>query len=1121
MSKPKSPIEAIKKGLLGALIILLKSVKWMLILVIVGCFLVGGASAGYVASLVKDEPIRDKDTIIAKINENSESSFAYFSDGTQIGQIRSSIDQQMAENNEVPQSLKDAVIAVEDADFKEHYGIDVSGFLRAVKQKVLNEADQTGGSTITQQLVKNTFFTLKPTMDRKARELFLALRVERYLSKDEILLAYLNKSPFGNGANGYNVYGIKAAAKGIFGVHELNELNIAQSAYLAGLPQAPGQYSTFDGYGEFNPSGFRNALERQRHVLERMLTTGKITQAEYEEALNFDLRGSLAEEKQRAYSEYPFLMIEIERRASERLALKENPQLSKTDLYKEEHAELLKDSKNKLATGGYHVYTTIDKDLYDEFTAVAHNEDYFLPYDEERGHEQIGAVLLDNDSSAILAMIEGRDYYIEQLNHATQMERQPGSTMKPIAAFLPALEAGYIQPASIIDDSPILLEDGSQKHPHIPHNWDMRFHGLMTARYALDRSYNVPALRLFNEVVGIENAWDFARKLGITTLTESDARARTGVIGGLSKGTRVDELTNAYASIANKGKYNETYMIFKIVDSNDKPVFMHDPVPTPVFSEETAYLMTDMLRTVISTTWGTGASIKSTFEHYGEIPVVGKTGSTQNDRDAWFVGYSPDVTIGVWAGHDNNKPLITRSSLPQGPSTQRAKNIWSILMNTTVEIRPDLFETEAFERPENITEMTVSSVSGKLPSDLVRETGRLNTDIFNTAWVPTEEDDVLVEMEVIRHNGRNYVPQPGTPSHLVRKEILIKRQIPIYDILDQIEEILEDTPPSERATIGGRPMTLQDYYPQDLEETAPEEVDPRSYDQDEADLPTLRPPGNVQIEKLDGRNVITFSKSSNPNVAVYRFYRSYAGRDFVERPDQRVYADEEPRINDWVTDQYDYAYYVTAVDILGRESAPSARVYDIKTDNPPEQWESGSSGDGNNDDGPGNGDNSDQNNDSNSDDNNSDDNDNGNNGGDGQNPDNGNNNGGNGDSGNDDDGDTDPVTATAPGVPQQVSVRTEDNGISVVVNWAANPASDEVQNYIIYYSGSQSGSYKQIATTASTSYKYIAIPPEGWYRVAAANAAGQSQPSPAVQLTASASSSEDAGENNGSAQSSE
>lgn len=287
-------------------------------------------------------------------------------------------------------------------------------------------------------------------------------------------------------------------------------MNIAQSAYLAGLPQLPSSYSAYNGKGEFNPDAFDRAIKRQRLVLQRMLEENKITNEQYNEALAFDLQGSLAKTTKKAYETFPYLMLETERQAALVIVMLNNPEMTKEEAAK--NPQLIEEARQQLLTGGYRVYTTIDKKVYTSMHTVSENEANFSPFSETKGLEQVAAMMINNKTSEILGMIEGRDFYTEQMNYATQMVRQPGSTMKPIAAYLPAMELGLIQPASIIDDSPIILRDYSKGY-HIPVNSSGGYKGLVTARTALNESRNVPALKIFNQVLGIEKAWDFTKSL--------------------------------------------------------------------------------------------------------------------------------------------------------------------------------------------------------------------------------------------------------------------------------------------------------------------------------------------------------------------------------------------------------------------------------------------------------------------------------------------------------------------------------------------------------------------------------------------------------------------------------
>ncbi|MEI2398393.1 transglycosylase domain-containing protein [Paenibacillus phytohabitans] len=873
-------------------------VKWMFILGILGILFAGGAVAGYVTSIVKDDPVRTEELIQQEVSQNAITGFAYFSDGQPIGQLRTEEDRRLIEFNDIPQLVIDAVLAIEDNNFYNHKGVDFNGTLRAVKQRLLNESVQTGGSTLTQQLARRVFLNLDRTEDRKVKEILLSLRLERFLSKQEILTAYLNKVPFGNGSNGYNVFGIKAAAKGIFGLDDLEKLNVAQAAYLAGLPQLPSKYSAFNGVGEFNETAFGRAMDRQRLVLRRMLEENKITTSQYDEALLFDIKGSLAPHTKKAYATFPYLMLETERKAAEiMLTLNEDNTGAASDsaaATTTDNTLLLEEARQQLMTGGYRVYTTIDKKVYSAMHSISEDSDNFTKDSKARGKEQTAGIMINNKTGAILGMIEGRDFNIEQMNYATQMVRQPGSTMKPIAAYLPALDAGLIQPAGILDDAPIVMKDGG-KGFHIPKNANNRYQGLVTARYALNKSLNLPALKLFNDKVGIENAWTFSKKLGITTIQDDDYNAQTGVIGGLRYGVSVEELTNAYSSIGNQGAFNDAYMIEKIVDSQGKIIYQHKVNPEQVFSEQTAYLMTDMLRTVI--TDGTASTVKSKYEHFKEVPIVGKTGSTQNYGDVWFMGYTPDVTLGMWVGYKEQINTL------QGDTQKRqAQTLWTKVMNTVINKRPELFVTKEFPKPEGIVKATVSAYSGKKPSEL---TDKFTTDLFNAKFVPTESDDGISRAKYITYNGVNYLPLEGTPEDFLKEKIVVKREKPIQSL---VKELLAAFPAMKEHE------SLSYYMPEDAKTDFPTEVDPRV---DDGNAPSA--PGEVMVSYSTGKAVVTFTPSGSSDVAGYRLYRSLNGGSFQKQA--VLSAGESTVFKPGTPASANAIFYVAAVDVAGHETA--------------------------------------------------------------------------------------------------------------------------------------------------------------------------------------------------------
>lgn len=1001
-------------------------VKWAFILGIMGVLFVGGALTGYIASIVKDEPVRSRAKIEQAIGENALTGFAYFADGSAIGQLRTEEDRRIVEFEDIPQKVLDAVISIEDDSFYEHKGVDITGTLRAVKERVLNEPVQTGGSTLTQQLARRVFLNLDKTEDRKVKEMLLSLRLERFLTKDEIITAYLNKVPFGNGSSGYNVYGIKAAAKGIFNINDLNELNIAQAAYLAGLPQLPSSYSAFNGKGDFNEKNFNNALERQERVLRRMLALGKLTQSEYDEALAFDIKSSLAPKVAKAYNTYPYLMLETERQAAKVLMEVLYPEASENG---ETTAGQLEQAQLQLRTGGYRIYTTINKTVYKTMRSIAEDDSNFSAYDESKGLEQTASMMIDHKTGKILGMIEGRDFNVENMNYATQMVRQPGSAMKPIAAYLPALEEGLIQPASIIDDSPIILKDGS-KGFHIPKNSNGRYSGLVTARYALNQSLNVPALKLFNEEVGMEKAWNFAKSLGITTLTENDyTNATTGVLGGLTHGVTVEELTNAYGAVANNGVFNDAYMIEKIVDYKGNIVYSHQAEPKQVFSEQTAYLMTDMLRTAISD--GTGKVVRDNFNKYGDIAIAGKTGTTQNYGDVWFEGYTPDVTLGVWVGYKTQA-----NTLETKAQRERARKLWAKIMNEVSEQEPDLFTTKSFTKPDGITTKTVSAYSGKLPTSA---TDKFVTDLFNTKYVPTEYDDAVSKAKYITYNGVNYIPRDETPSDMLKEQTVIKRKRAISDLIKDLQAAFKKMSSHER---------LSYYLPRDADDGMPTEVDPRRDDGIAPDAP-----GNVRISVSNDNAVITFNPSTASDVVGYRLYRSMYGGPF-QNQGKVVLAGNSTTFTSYAGGGAQF--YIVAVDVAGKESAPSAVVGGTATtpSTPQEETPDGgiievpgevvdpdddSAGDTNTDQ---------------------------------------------------------PSTNAVPAAPSGVTATVTDQGIRV--SWAAQ---EGVTSFKVYYSETGQEPFKEVGTASYTSFKYNNTEATGAFRVTAVNAAGESTPSAAVTVS--------------------
>ncbi|WP_138493137.1 transglycosylase domain-containing protein [Paenibacillus pinistramenti] len=1024
-NSPEKQIPQPKRRRAGRII--LRILLGLFITGLAGVLFAIGTAFGYVSAIVKDDPVRSRADIEAQINYNDITTFAYFRDASAIGQLRSEEDRRPVEYKEIPSTVIDAVISIEDNNFYEHKGVDISGTLRAVKQRVLKEDVQTGGSTLTQQLARRVFLSLDRTEDRKFKEILLALRLERFLSKQEILTAYLNKVPYGNGSNGYNLYGIKAAAKGIFGIGDLTKLNIAECAYLAGLPQAPSSYSAFNGKGEFNETNFSRAVKRQHLVLQRMLEEGKINQTQYDEALQFDIKSALAPTTKKAYDTYPYLMLETERQGAQILAMLKDPSLDKEALTSKENAQLLEDARQQLLTGGYRIYTTIDKKVYSAMHKVSDNADNFSPESTTKGLEQVAGMMIDHKTGAILGMIEGRDFYTEQMNYATQMVRQPGSTMKPLAAYLPALEAGLIQPASVIDDSPIILKD-YQKGYHIPVNSSGGYKGLVTARTALNESRNIPALKLFNNMVGIDKAWAFVKNLGITTLEESDYQATTGVLGGLAHGVSVEELTNAYGAIADQGIYNDAYMIERIEDSKGNVVYQHKAEPRRVFSEQTAYLMTDMLRTVVSESGSTGHSVASDFKKYGQIPVVGKTGTTQDYADVWFEGYTPDVTLGIWVGYASPSNKLTDDG------KKRARKIWALVMNQVTDAKPELFKTSEFPKPDGIVKKTVSGYSGLLPTALTKQAGKTTTDIFNVKYVPTKPDDVLVRAKYITYNNVNYIPQDSTPADMLQEKVVVKRDPPIKELIQQLQNAF--------ANMTGEHKSLDYYIPKDAGEDAPYEADPRK---DDGKAPAA--PQGLTAGSVTSQAAISFNKNSESDLVGYRLYKSVNGGAFEYS--KSLLLGEKTQFTVSISSSASYAFYVTAVDVAGKESAPSPAVSVNDGFLPGLPGLPGDPGAIEGDAAA---------------------------------------------------GEADPAAAAAvPSSPGGLNGVITEAGIAI--SWNSSPGAENVTGYNVYFSDKQDGSYALIGSTVQPQFDYATSGGiSGYVRITAVNSIGESEPSGAIHI---------------------
>jgi penicillin-binding protein 2A len=515
--------------------------------------------------------------------------------------------------SQFPKTMVDAIISVEDSRFYEHQGVDIKGMGRALYMDLRHRSVVQGGSTITQQLAKVMLFSPEQTIERKINEAVAAMKIEKTYSKAQILEMYLNYIYYGEGANG-----LQRAAQIYFG-KDASELGLAESAMLAGLPKAPSNYSPVD-----NPE---RAKVRRNLVLSLMAEQGRISPSQRDKA-----------------------MAEPIRVAEKSVLAETNKYASYVDHVLHEATEKFGLTEQEVLTSGLKIYTNLDPRVQEAAEAVYGNPQMFP---ENKGGLQSAIVVLDAKTGGIRGLVGGlgENRTFRGFNYATQLKRQPGSALKPIIAYAPALMMGY-KPGDMIDDAE------TDFNGYKPNNYGDKFHGWVTMEEALAQSYNVPAVAMLKEV-GIGQGMDFAKKAGIP-LTPED-RTFGIALGGMQEGTSPLTMAQAYTMFANGGIRSDAYAISKIADRNGKVIKEIGPVGHKLLEPSVAYTMTTMLQKVVSQGTGTSARMNG--------PVAGKTGTTQlpdvaefkdkrgnqidGSKDAWFVGYTPELVAAVWLGYPN------------------------------------------------------------------------------------------------------------------------------------------------------------------------------------------------------------------------------------------------------------------------------------------------------------------------------------------------------------------------------------------------------------------------------------------------------------------------------------
>ncbi len=667
--------------------------KYFIIGVIIGIVMLVGAGLGFLTASINTMP-----GLKGEMRPPA-SSQIFDAHGNLISTTRSIENRIPVPISKIPQNLQHAFIAAEDARFYQHVGIDPRGILRAVWANITNHGVSEGGSTITQQLAKNALLTQEQTLKRKIQEAVLALQIERQYSKSEILELYLNQIYFGQGA-----YGVQAAAQVYFGKN-VEDLDVAECAMLAGIPKSPNYYSP--------SNNLKAAKERQNTVLEQMVKYGYLDNNTAAKARNTEIK--IVTKKADTQTETaPYFVDYVIQQLIEKYGA--------DAVYKD----------------GLKIYTTLDLDMQKSAERAMSKLPTYRTDSNGIKQPQGALVAIEPQTGYIKAMVGGRGN--DQFNRAVLAERQPGSAFKPFV-YLAAIESG-LTPGTTIEDKPVSYGSWT------PQDYEAgSYQGTVTLRTALEESLNIPAVKLANQV-GVDKPLYYAQQMGITTLVlagPTNDRNLSMALGGLTKGVKPLELASAYGVFANHGIHAEPISITKIVDRNGKTIEENIPKEKVVVNERSAYIITDMLRGVITRGTGTGANIGR--------PAAGKTGTTSDYKDAWFVGYTPDLVAAVWMGIDNDGTLsnVTGGNLPA--------TIWRSFMTAALSSYP----ARDFTRPAGISENQLGS--GESPKEAPSDPAQAKPNSNSPNQLQQGKDDANASSGAAT-NDKNVPSPPNKPDRV-------------------------------------------------------------------------------------------------------------------------------------------------------------------------------------------------------------------------------------------------------------------------------------------------------------------------------------------------------------------
>lgn len=675
----------------------------LLLLVLLGF----GMGVGYLASQIDRVAVPDKEQLVSQVGVVSRISEMSFSDGSLISTIDSDLLRTPVDSSAISDNIKQAIIATEDETFMTHKGVLPKAVFRATLTSVLGLGSTSGGSTLTQQLIKQQILGDDPTFKRKSQEMIYALELERHMDKETILTNYLNVSPFGRNNRGQNIAGIEEAARGIFGV-SARDLTIPQAAFLAGLPQSPIVYSPYTSQGSFKtPEDMAIGLKRGQNVLYNMYRTGILTKEAYEEYKSYDVSQDFKQPEAITGTSHDYLYYTVLEEALERMYtyLLDRDQVSEEDRKNKDVQEAYRIRANEeLRLGGYRVTSTINRPVHEAMQVAARDFGHLL--DDGTGLVEMGNVLMDNRTGAILGFVGGRDYARNQNNHAFDTIRSPGSSIKPILAYGVAIDQGLMGSASILSNYPTTFSSGEK----IMHDGDEGT-AAMNLQEALDTSWNIPAFwtyaMLREKGVDVKG---YMEKMGYEI---PEYNIESLPLGGGADMT-VAQHSNGYQTLANGGVYQPKHVVQSITAVDGTVIYQYQEAGEQVYSPAAASIMVKLMKGPLTSGITTSfmSDLRAINPGLAGADWVGKTGTSNNYVDSWLMLSTPSITLGSWAGHDDNTPMTRNSALHNARYIAR-------LVNAINQADPNLIGVDQrFGLAPDVIGSTVLSATGTQPGSV-------------------------------------------------------------------------------------------------------------------------------------------------------------------------------------------------------------------------------------------------------------------------------------------------------------------------------------------------------------------------------------------------------------------